>query len=153
MPKAQGAKVVLNKDGKPRKQMGRPRIKLNDDNLRVFAGFKFTLKTVARLMGCSEDTVERHIREKYNQTYAEFRNDSLEETRFRLISKALEMAQNGHYKALELSLVNVADWVKNKDGTFEVMDGQQRTISFCEYVAGKFSLNFQYFHNLEENEK
>jgi hypothetical protein len=44
-------------------------------------------------------------------------------------------------------------WVKNEDGTFEVMDGQQRTISFCEYVAGKFSLNFQYFHNLEEDEK
>lgn len=49
--------------------------------------------------------------------------------------------------------LNVMYWVKNEDGTFEVMDGQQRTISFCEYVAGKFSLNFQYFHNLEEDEK
>jgi len=49
--------------------------------------------------------------------------------------------------------LNVMYWVKNKDGTFEVMDGQQRTISFCEYIDGKFSLNFQYFHNLEENEK
>ena len=49
--------------------------------------------------------------------------------------------------------LNVMYWVKNEDGTFEVMDGQQRTISICEYIAGKFSLNFQYFHNLEENEK
>ena len=49
--------------------------------------------------------------------------------------------------------LNVMYWVKNEDGTFEVMDGQQRTISLCEYVAGKFSLNFQYFHNLEEDEK
>ena len=49
--------------------------------------------------------------------------------------------------------LNVMYWVKNKDGTFEVMDGQQRTISFCEYIDGKFSLNFQYFHNLEEDEK
>jgi len=49
--------------------------------------------------------------------------------------------------------LNVMYWVKNKDESFEVMDGQQRTISFCEYVAGKFSLNFQYFHNLEEDEK
>ena len=49
--------------------------------------------------------------------------------------------------------LNVMYWVKNEDGTYEVMDGQQRTISFCEYIAGKFSLNFQYFHNLEENEK
>ena len=49
--------------------------------------------------------------------------------------------------------LNVMYWAKNDDGTFEVMDGQQRTLSFCEYVAGKFSLNFQYFHNLEEDEK
>ena len=49
--------------------------------------------------------------------------------------------------------LNVMYWAKNEDGTFEVMDGQQRTISICEYVSGKFSLNFQYFHNLEEVEK
>jgi len=49
--------------------------------------------------------------------------------------------------------LNVMYWVKNKNGTFEVMDGQQRTISFCEYVAGKFSLNYQYFHNLEKDEQ
>jgi hypothetical protein len=49
--------------------------------------------------------------------------------------------------------LNVMYWVENEDGTYEVMDGQQRTISICEYIAGKFSLNFQYFHNLEEDEK
>lgn len=49
--------------------------------------------------------------------------------------------------------LNVMYWVKNEDGTFEVLDGQQRTISICEYIAGKFSLNFQYFHNLEDSEK
>lgn len=49
--------------------------------------------------------------------------------------------------------LNVMYWVKNKDGTYEVMDGQQRTISFCEYIDGKFSLNFQYFHNLEKDEQ
>lgn len=49
--------------------------------------------------------------------------------------------------------LNVMYWVKNEDGTFEVMDGQQRTISFCEYVAGKFALDFKYFHNLTNDEK
>jgi hypothetical protein len=49
--------------------------------------------------------------------------------------------------------LNVMYWVKNADGTFEMMDGQQRTISVCEYIAGKFSLNFQYFHNLEKDEQ
>lgn len=49
--------------------------------------------------------------------------------------------------------LNVMYWVKNEDDTYEVLDGQQRTISICEYTAGKFSLNFQYFHNLEETEQ
>lgn len=49
--------------------------------------------------------------------------------------------------------LNVMYWVANPDGTYEVLDGQQRTISICEYVTGNFSLNFQYFHNLEEVEK
>jgi hypothetical protein len=49
--------------------------------------------------------------------------------------------------------LNVMYWVKNEDNTFEVLDGQQRTISLCEYVAGKFALDYQYFHNLEDTEK
>ncbi len=49
--------------------------------------------------------------------------------------------------------LNVLYWVKNADDTYEVLDGQQRTISICEYVVGNFSLNFQYFHNLEDIEK
>ncbi len=49
--------------------------------------------------------------------------------------------------------LNVMYWVKNEDGTFEVLDGQQRTISICEYVDGKFSLNNLYFHSLQDVEQ
>jgi len=31
-------------------------------------------------------------------------------------------------------------WVKVGDDDFELMDGQQRTISICQYVAGDFSV-------------
>ena len=44
--------------------------------------------------------------------------------------------------------LNTMWWAKNETG-FEVMDGQQRTISICEYVAGSFSFNGEYFHTLE----
>lgn len=44
-------------------------------------------------------------------------------------------------------------WVKNDDGTYEVLDWQQRTISICEYIDWKFSINYQYFHNLEKEEQ
>lgn len=49
--------------------------------------------------------------------------------------------------------LNVMYWAKNDDGSFEILDGQQRTISFCQYVSGEFSINSRYFHNLTKEEK
>jgi len=49
--------------------------------------------------------------------------------------------------------LNVIYWVKNEDGTFEVLDGQQRTISFCQYVKGDFSVENRAFHNLTKTEQ
>ncbi len=49
--------------------------------------------------------------------------------------------------------LNVMYWAKNEDGTFEVLDGQQRTISFCQYVAGDFSINSRGFGNLTKPEQ
>lgn len=53
--------------------------------------------------------------------------------------------------------LNVIYWALNEDGTFEVLDGQQRTISFCQYVAGDFSIPIDghpmAFHNLTRSEK
>ena len=43
-------------------------------------------------------------------------------------------------------------WVKNDDN-YEVLDGQQRTISFCEYVVGNFSVDEMYFHNLTNDKQ
>ena len=53
--------------------------------------------------------------------------------------------------------LNVMYWVKNTDAdgneTFEVLDGQQRTISFCQYVDNRFSLDNRTFENLTKPEK
>lgn len=49
--------------------------------------------------------------------------------------------------------LNVMYWTKSTDGKFELLDGQQRTISFCQYVNGEYSIDFQYFHNLTDSEK
>lgn len=49
--------------------------------------------------------------------------------------------------------LNVMYWVKSDDGNFELLDGQQRTISVCRYVAGDFSVNHLSFSNLTKDEK
>lgn len=53
--------------------------------------------------------------------------------------------------------LNVMYWADRGDGTFEVMDGQQRTISLGQYAVGNFSFDFgkgpKFFYNLTEDEK
>lgn len=49
--------------------------------------------------------------------------------------------------------LNVMYWAVRDDGGFEVIDGQQRTISICQYVNGDFSYEGRYFHNLQADEK
>lgn len=50
--------------------------------------------------------------------------------------------------------LNVMYWVRRSDDAecpYEVMDGQQRTISLCQYVAGVFAHDLQYFYNKTED--
>ena len=49
--------------------------------------------------------------------------------------------------------LNVMYWMVREDGGYEVLDGQQRTISIGQYVTGDFSLNDRFFHNLTKEEQ
>src|SRR5690554_1615085 len=49
--------------------------------------------------------------------------------------------------------LNVMYWAVREDGNFEVIDGQQRTISICQFVEGDFSFKKRYFHNLHKDEQ
>lgn len=48
--------------------------------------------------------------------------------------------------------LNTMYWAVTPDG-FEIIDGQQRTISICQFVDGIFSYKDRYFHNLQQDEK
>jgi len=49
--------------------------------------------------------------------------------------------------------LNVMYWVKSDGGNFEILDGQQRSISLCQYINGDFSLDHRMFQNLTETEQ
>jgi hypothetical protein len=49
--------------------------------------------------------------------------------------------------------LNVMYWAVRGDGGFEIIDGQQRTISLCQYVIGDFAFSGRYFHNLQDDEQ
>jgi hypothetical protein len=55
--------------------------------------------------------------------------------------------------------LSVFYWAVNDKEGYEIIDGQQRTISICEYVEGNFSINHplnnkdSYFHTLKDDEQ
>jgi len=55
--------------------------------------------------------------------------------------------------------LNVMYWAVRGSGNYEVIDGQQRTISLCQYVEGDFSVKVgnipenRAFHNLQQDEQ
>ena len=49
--------------------------------------------------------------------------------------------------------LNVMYWAVCDDGEYEIIDGQQRTLSICMYVNGDFSFNGLYFFNQLEDVK
>ena len=49
--------------------------------------------------------------------------------------------------------LNVMYWAVRDDGNYEIIDGQQRTISICQYVNNDFSINGLAFHNLPKDKQ
>ena len=53
--------------------------------------------------------------------------------------------------------LNIMYWVKREDGTFEVLDGQQRILSICRYRYGKYAVWDEkreenlYYHNYDDD--
>ena len=49
--------------------------------------------------------------------------------------------------------LNVMYWAVRADGTYEIIDGQQRTISICQYINGDFSFENLFIHNLQSDQR
>lgn len=65
-----------------------------------------------------------------------------------------EKQRNAVLKTIKNSFpLNVMYWMIREDGGYEMLDGQQRTISIGQYVTGDFSLNDRFFHNLTKEEQ
>jgi hypothetical protein len=70
-----------------------------------------------------------------------------------------EFVYKGHQRDAVIETIkngfplNVMYWVNTNEGNYEVLDGQQRTISIGQYVNGDFSLNDRFFHNLTREEQ
>ena len=61
------------------------------------------------------------------------------------------------YTIIKKFPLNVMYWAKKSNDSFEIIDGQQRTISICQFINNEFSINYNNnptnFHNLKDFEK
>ncbi|MDE0471722.1 MAG: DUF262 domain-containing protein [Ekhidna sp.] len=65
-----------------------------------------------------------------------------------------EKQRNAVIKTIQKDFpLNVMYWAVRDNKDFEVIDGQQRTISICQYVKGNFSMDDLAFHNLPKDKK
>ena len=96
--------------------------------------YKPSLVDTAEMVGVSEDTVARRIREEHDCTFAEYRNKKLAVVRRSLVSKALDMAvTGGNATMLIFCLKNLCGWtdvhqVSSPDGQSPI------TINIAERV-------------------
>lgn len=79
--------------------MARPRIEIDEKNFESLCGLQCTLGEIADFFSCSEDTIERWCKRKYNLSFAEaFKKHSgkgrisLRRAQFRLAEKNASMA-------------------------------------------------------------
>lgn len=49
--------------------------------------------------------------------------------------------------------INVMYWVENEDGTYELLDGQQRTMSIMEFCSSNLNYNGLYIHNFTDDQQ
>lgn len=75
--------------------------------------YKPSLVDTADIMEVSGDTVARRIREKYDMTFAEYRNKKMAKVRMSLVQKAIELAMNGDRTLMIFSLKNYCGWSDN----------------------------------------
>lgn len=111
--------------------LGRPEIQIDMDELGVFCRMKPTLRECAEFFKCSEDTIERRIKEAFGVTFAEFRDQNMTHTRFSLIRKAIRKAEDGDNTMLIFCLKNLCGWRDRPsgDGDKIIMDSRLTSMS------------------------
>ena len=67
-------------------------VKIDDTKLRAFLRLKPSLDDTAAFFDCNPKTIERYIKDNYNITFVEFRDQNMVHTRHRLVQKAIQEA-------------------------------------------------------------
>ena len=102
--------------------MGRPKIKIDMQQLAAFCRLKPSLQDCAWFFKCSGDIIERNIKSATGLTFAEFRNQNSVYSRFELIRSAMRKAETSDTMHI-FCLKNLCDWTDKQKIESEVNGG------------------------------
>lgn len=94
---------------------GRPKIEIDWKLLDAILQYGASKKDCATMCECSEDTIEKRIREAKDDTFTAYRAKRMTGVKFTLIQKAIDMAKSGDRTMLIFSLKNLAGWADKLD--------------------------------------
>lgn len=94
-----------------------PSIKIDPEQLEALMRLKPTLEDTAAFFKCNARTIERFIRDNFDLTFVEFRQQNMVHTRLQLIREAIKQANSGNTAMLIFCLKNLCNWTDKVDVT------------------------------------
>lgn len=96
--------------------MARPKVEVDETQLKALMRLKPTLADTAAFFGVSEDTIDRRCKEFSGVSFAEFREQNMVHTRLELQRSALKQANSGNTTMLIFCLKNLCGWRDKQPG-------------------------------------
>lgn len=93
--------------------MARPFIDIDFEKLDLLLSLKITKKTCALYLNCCEYTLEKKVLEKYGMPFPDYAELKLTDTKFKLATKAIDMALSGNTTMMIFCLKNINNWNDN----------------------------------------
>lgn len=97
--------------------MGRPAKEITEERLKALMRLNPSMKDVAAFFECHTDTIARYIRDNFDMTFTEFREENMVHTRMDLVQTALREAKSGNTAMLVFCLKNLCGWADKVDHT------------------------------------
>lgn len=99
--------------------MGRKPIAIDKDQLAALMRMKPSQADTAAFFKCHPDTIGTFIRENFDLTFSEFREQNMVHTRFDMIRTAIDKAKRGDNVMLIFCLKNLCGWKDKWDNKDE----------------------------------
>ncbi len=97
--------------------MGGVAVKIDDAKLKALCRLKPGVADAAAFFECTEKSIERYVREHYDQTFVEFREQHMVHTRLSIVRKAIDKAEKGDNVMLIFCLKNLCGWKDKWDNS------------------------------------